>query len=977
MYSPERNAIEQDGGAYISTFYDPSSLVTPVVTPSTLSTLLYFANLSSFNISSFAQISQLTIDQINALIRAVQQQIGIENQAITDNSAQIQTIQTSIDRHPDGLQDTYNLVSEQYQSVLRAYGNASSIQYQDSINLQQQIDYMKSLSSLSTVYGSSIKGYQDAYSTLYKEISFDNAVIAIEESTFQGLTQAYTYNLSTYQDALFNYNSSVYALSTNSTFLSVASYQYWSVSRVYDEDVKQFTWLSSQASIAQVYYLSTQSYLDYLNRLSSLQTQWYLSTNDALTLASTNLRAAQATVDYRNALNDELNAIAAYNSYYDQLIALENLTGTAVYVPQMANIVPVQWNTATLVNTTVNADTSVKPTTGGQQQFAITPQLTIPFSLTFTLPTNARASAGKTTYFGLTNTNSSAVPTLAYFMINDAGQLSYGPVYGSTAVAGASSTEVLASGTLPANKIVLTYDGNALEFTYNSKIYLLPQIGEKVTYATIQIFSDTTDSYKMEYSNQANVDYTLGRMTGGGNTEDEYIQEGGAANASQMQQLISLSSLVGKLSVMMWQSTMKRQEKERNQSTIEAVTLKSILDKADADITNAQNDVDTDRAILASTMIAMSSLSTQIGVDLQIMGYDWSTLTGLSSLQVYDQSTYNHLSDIIHGYDVIETLLSSCYRSTLFSLSNLLAQSTQFNQSISFYTQRYYLFSSIEAVAQFSVNTYSTAIGYNQSSIDGYGRYAGQLNGLINSDFDTLNSQAAQFYSQKMDQLTNELNEFKYAVQEWNSFTGYVTSELLIYKLNLYTQIDSLTFDLQQNPQSPTDFTNRKALTDAQGTIQSIVDALNPLDTYFGSIISNIDSELTNKTIFINTRSTLTAYEIQALQISSLILSAEFQAMYKGKFDELLRKVVYDIEPQIANRNNSYNNNINSVLNVNLPAVANLQILGQNVFTYIIRPEVIDTTIVTFTSRKNEFVLLSTLAVGLDPTTYNSVLGIP
>jgi hypothetical protein len=193
----------------------------------------------------------------------------------------------------------------------------------------------------------------------------------------------------------------------------------------------------------------------------------------------------------------------------------------------------------------------------------------------------------------------------------------------------------------------------------------------------------------------------------------------------------------------------------------------------------------------------MSTLSTQAGYNLVIMANDRSTLNGLSSLQLYDQSTYNYLAGVIRGYNDIEALLSSCYRSTLFSISTLLNQSTMYNLSISMYTRAYYIYSSIEAIAQFSVNTYSTSIGYNNSSIRGYRNTADFLNGQVTTDIDNLNSQAAQFYLQKQDQLNNELNEFKYGVQEWNSFTGYLTSELLIYKLNLYTQIDSLTFNIQ------------------------------------------------------------------------------------------------------------------------------------------------------------------------------------
>ena len=468
----------------------------------------------------------------------------------------------------------------------------------------------------------------------------------------------------------------------------------------------------------------------------------------------------------------------------------------------------------------------------------------------------------------------------------------------------------------------------------------------------------TTDTFKL--------DYTTNRQSGG------YIQDGGAVTTAQMVQLNNLSTTVSILSISVWQSTLNRLVKAQQVSTVEADTLSEILIINDSIIANAKYNLNYANYVLQSTITKMSSLWRQIQDDGVYMDNDRSSLRGYSTLYLQDYSTAMGYSSMVGQYSNIERIISSYYQSTLTSIINLLWQSSMYNQSITQYTAFYNFYSDLEAKAWVSVNVYSTAIGFNQSSITGYANYANNvLTPQISFEFQTLNTQAYTFYSQKLQYLQNEMNEYMYAIQEWNSFTGYMTSELLIYKLNLYTQIDAITFDLQTANPNPADTGNKAALISLQGQIQSVIDAINPLDQYFQQILLGIPAEMTNKTVYINTRSTLTAYEIQVLQNPNLLTSV--QSAYIYNFGQL-QQTSLNIEGNINTRNTILNTNINSVLNTQLPKVQALNILSYTA------PAIIDTTIDpnrAFLISRNDYILLSTLNYGLSPVTYNEVLGIP
>lgn len=951
----------QDGGLYISTSYDPSSLLISGISQSTLSSLLFFANISSFNLSSYAQLSQLTIAQINALIIAVTQQIQGETAAITANQAQINLLNYQINVSP-GLQNIYNVVNQQYISVQNAYTTAQNQLTTDSAVLFNMVSTMMGLSTLSTVYGSSIQGYQTSYSSLYWQIFNDQVVIANEESTFNGNLSTYIVNSLVYNASIENYMSSARALSTNTIALSTVASYYYSTSTVYGYDLVSYNWLSSQVSTAYHYYTSTQRYIDSLNDRSSLQWSWYISSLNAMNNASSNVRAAQAQLDYQTAFQAEINAIAAYDKYYNELIILQGETGitllTARDTRTMSNIM---WNPPT-GNITVSSDNIITAT--GTGSLSTPPIFDVPCEALFTIsPGNSsvvqigfRNSNNSSCYIDINN----GVISLPRLVKGNGAQVAPDPVITPALPPGVSQP------------VLSTTADTEIYFSFNTNYNVTITVAG-ITVVTNYVLDSTTPSYSAYINvtggtttNTFKLFYYPKRQLGG------YIQDGGAVTAAQMTQLNNLSTTISYLSISVWQSTLRRLVKAQEVSTIEANTLSEILIINDSIIASARYNLSYANYVLQSTITKMSSIWYQIQDNNVYMNNDRSSLLGYSTLYIQDYSTAMGYLNMVDQYSNIERIISTYYQSTLTSIINLLWESTLYNRSITQYTAFYNFYRDLEEKALVSVNTFSTAIGFNNSSINGYTYYANNvLNPQIGAKFQTLNTDAYTFYSQKLQYLQNEMNEYTYAIQEWNSFTGYLTSELLIYKLNLYTQIDAITFDLQTANPNPANAGNKASLISLQGQIQNVIDAINPLDQYFQQILLGIPAEITNKTVYINTRSTLTGYEIMVLQNPNLLTTV--QSVYIYNFGQL-QQISLNIEGNINTRNTILNTNINSVLNTQMPIVQSLNILSYT------PPAIIDTTIDPnrpFIISKNDYILLSTLNYGLSPVTYNQVLGIP
>lgn len=771
MYRPS-----QKGGDYLTSTVDPASLSTPDITPSTLST---FGNLASLSIS---QISEL-IDTVNA-------QIGRESAAIVTNQAKITSIQTNIDKVPGGLQDIYNIASANYNSVKTEYDAAKATLGNDQSTLSTKVGQLAELSTLSSMYTSSLYGYEVEYSSIWNTIQSNNAIIIAEEDEYQQKLINYMNYKTNYDAAIRNLKSTIDALKHNSSILSTATYAYQSTSTAYGHLVEDYiNFSTNNLSTSQYQFMSTNKYLSSLLDYQSTQRGNYFSTSTAYYIANLNVETSQAVYDYRKSLSVEQSTIIKYNNTEVQL---ENLIAGTPYI-----------------------------ISGGGVQ-----------------------------------------------------------------------------------------EGGAHDISYYAT--LPPPSGKEIDYQTLYLMLST-------------------------------------------------------MSIAMFSTTRVRQELESSQNIVFVNNLKQILDAADDNIAAAQRAYDTALQNRENVLSTMSGLSTKIGLaDIAENGYQ-TTLARLSTLYVEDISTYIGINAEITSYVQREDLLSSFLRSTLITLSMLSAQSSMYALSSGTYLQSYVTWSTLEAIAQSSISGYMEIKGNIASTIIGLNAEIATTRFTVGSQFADLTGSGNTYYSNLTTDINNELDSYKYGIQEWNSFIGYICAELLIQKLNIYQAIESITFSLEgNNTQAQIDsLTSQKGtyLTKHQ-TMQSVLNVLNNLDIQFNNLLQIVETERTNKSGFINTRSILTAYEISVFRDPTQF--ATVQGQYISQLGNLNSRV-NSINANISDRNSKLSA-INAIINPQLTIID-----GLNVLSYTL-PEAVDSSIEPFNIDMTEYALLPQLNYGLNQATYPLVL---
>jgi hypothetical protein len=455
------------------------------------------------------------------------------------------------------------------------------------------------------------------------------------------------------------------------------------------------------------------------------------------------------------------------------------------------------------------------------------------------------------------------------------------------------------------------------------------------------------------------------------------VQDGGANNISYYTTLTpppgkeidynTLYLMLSSMSTAMFSTSKVREMLEANQTEIFNNNLKQILDIEDDKIFAAEFAYSTAVHNRNGVISTMSGLSTRIAMDDAAEAYYLSELSTLSSIYMRDISTYRGITAEIAAYDLRENILSGFLRSTLQTLNMLSTQSSIYSISVGVYMQSYIGWSTLEGVAQSYIDGYMVAKRNIINVIHDLDGQITTLTGTVGTQFSDLITNANTYYSDVTADLNNELDVYKYGVQEWNSFIGYICSELLIQKLNLYTTIDSLTFSLQANisQEQRTNLSQQKAQhASMQNTIQSIITALNILDTPFSDLLQLVEIERDNKIAFVNTRSILTDHEITVLRDPTQKSVVQTQYIYQLG---ILNSRVNNINTNILERNRQMTD-LNAIINPQLAILS-----GLNLFSYTV-PDAIDTTVQPFNIDKTEYALLMQIDYGLNSATYPLVL---
>jgi len=345
-------------------------------------------------------------------------------------------------------------------------------------------------------------------------------------------------------------------------------------------------------------------------------------------------------------------------------------------------------------------------------------------------------------------------------------------------------------------------------------------------------------------------------------------------------------------------------------------TLSTVIEQEQEDISTMSGyaaqyssfmaEISTNNGSLSAEMTQYDSLSTSMGSYMKDYMAQVSSLQGTSDPVLASSFSTTMANDMIK-----ESNYSTFIHSSLQTISTMTFFSTSYQDELNNYmsTTAYDMlkntvFSTIaELMAEQSTLTgtitdYDTQLFWlNQSTIREYASLGGSVN---------------TFYSGKLTQIQNQILQVQYSVKEWESFIGYIISQCMILKLQLYNSIDLLTYQNQQVPDQTKLAAISQKSTD-QNTMQMIVNALNPLTGTISNIYANITAELLLRSTFIGNQQEMTTIELDV--ISSPTLKDSYQATYTG-LQAQLGQNVSDINASIRARSGMVQTNRDSLMAV-------------------------------------------------------------
>ena len=317
-------------------------------------------------------------------------------------------------------------------------------------------------------------------------------------------------------------------------------------------------------------------------------------------------------------------------------------------------------------------------------------------------------------------------------------------------------------------------------------------------------------------------------------------------------------------------------------------------------------EISTNDGILGAEMTQYDSLSTTMGFYVNDYAMQFS------SLEITTDPVVASTFSTTMGNDLIqEATYSTFIHSSLQTISTMSFLSTNYQDELNNYTStsaydilKNRVFSTIEEL----MAEKSTLTG----NIADYDTQLFWLNQSTIREFAGLGGSIQTFYTGKLTQIQNQLLQVQYSVKEWESFIGFIISQCMILKLQLYNSIDLLTYQNQQSADPTKVATIIQQSTD-QNTMQAIVNALNPLTGTISNIYTNITAELLLRSTFIGNQQQMTAIELNV--ISSATLHDSYQATYTS-LQAQLGQNASDINASIRARSGLIQSNRGSLMEV-------------------------------------------------------------
>lgn len=162
-------------------------------------------------------MSNLSIDQLSSLIRAIDTQILAEQAMIARDQSDIATLENQINRRPDGLRAQYDVADFIYISTLNEYNKQVRILGFNQSTLSTKLGELSSLSTLSRTMESTVAGYQIEFNNLLTDAS-DTAIVL---RTQEGI---YNQALTDYQTISTQYGQALEALAAATPSAGVQAY---------------------------------------------------------------------------------------------------------------------------------------------------------------------------------------------------------------------------------------------------------------------------------------------------------------------------------------------------------------------------------------------------------------------------------------------------------------------------------------------------------------------------------------------------------------------------------------------------------------------------------------------------------------------------------------------------------------------------------------------------------------------------------
>lgn len=307
-----------------------------------------------------------------------------------------------------------------------------------------------------------------------------------------------------------------------------------------------------------------------------------------------------------------------------------------------------------------------------------------------------------------------------------------------------------------------------------------------------------------------------------------------------------------------------------------------------------------------SLLSTITGLSSSVLQSFPQEGAFISTLSSLSTTYRSQTAVRDGFSAELFGLTSTQTQLSTFLRSTLVNIDTYIKMSTLWGLSTITFQNNYTYWSTVETESQSTLDGYISQKNTLVNQISSLNTDIRGINTSLATEFSKLDVDATTFYSKKRIELLAEVDEFRFAAREYNSYIGALTAELLIQRLNLFDQVDLLTFQIQstivandQATKAALESTRTVILGD-QNVIQTIVNTLNPLEVSFNTVDLHFQDERTYKESFIQLRSTLHVAERNAL--SSPTMSTSLRTEYMATW-ATLEGVITTINTRINARN--------------------------------------------------------------------------